>query len=212
MSNKVLCIYPKDESTEFLTPLYEALCEKYSAEGLMGDPTDDDDYFDKLEEECRKAEVIVFLGHGSSKDLYGINLNPIICKENDNTDLLKGKKLILFACRSAEFIKEYQLKDAWGFGLVPTSLDDARNGKLHKLPISELESVDLKYFKDAINRIWLNSLKNADVFDIHNFYKEFSFYTNVEIVKCLREQQLLPNYRLIADMLYYLKEDMDYIE
>lgn len=210
--NKVFCIYPQDNSTEFLAPLYEALCEKYSAEGLMGDPTDDDDYLEKLEEDCTNADTIIFLGHGCSKRLYGINLNPIICKENDNINLLRGKKLILFACRSADFIKEYQLKNAWGFGFVPTSLDEARSGVLHKLPICKLESVDIYYFKDAINRIWLNSLKYADVFDIHKFYSEFCFYTNVEIVKCLREQQSLPNCRLIADMLYYLKEDMDYIE
>lgn len=26
--NKTVCIYPKDESTDFLSPLYDFLCEK----------------------------------------------------------------------------------------------------------------------------------------------------------------------------------------
>lgn len=210
--SKVLCIYPKDESTAFLQPLFDAICAKYNADGLIGDPIVDDNYFEKLEQLAPQADVIFFFGHGCSHTLYGINLNPIICKENDNVHLLEHKTLILYACRSVEFIETYNLSPAWGFGFIPTSLDDARGGELHHLEIKKLEKIDIEYFQDALIRIWLKTLEEVDVLDVRNIYHTFSYNTNVEIVNCLTEHQKLPHFRIIADMLYYLKEDMDYIE
>ena len=42
--SKVLCIYPKDKTTEFLEPLFDDICKRFSAVPLLGDPQDDDDY------------------------------------------------------------------------------------------------------------------------------------------------------------------------
>lgn len=210
--NNVLCIYPKDNTTAFLQPICDALSDKLNAHVLYGDPIDDDDYLDKLEYEVLDADTVVFLGHGSSKILYGIGQNQLICSENENVYLLEGKKLILFACRSCEFIHNHNLKDAWGFGFIPTSLDDARDGRLHNVNTNVLEGVDIDYFKDAIVRIWVKSLNEADVNDILAFYKAFNFNTNVEIVKCLLKHKELPHRRIISDMLYYLKEEMTHIQ
>lgn len=210
--SKVLCIYPKDDSTAFLQPLFEAICTKYNAVGLLGDASVDDDYLEKLEQLASRAEIIFFLGHGCSHTLYGLNLNPTICKDNGNIHLLEHKTLILYACRSIEFLQMYNLKPAWGFGFIPTSLDDAQGGQLHHLEIKKLEKVDITYFQNALIRIWLKTLDEVDVLDVRNFYHTFSYNTNVEIVNCLTKHQKLPHFRIIADMLYYLKEDMNYIE
>jgi len=208
--SKVLCIYPKDDSTAFLQPLCDTICAKYKAIRLQGDSTEDDDYLDTLEGLSTQVDVVFFLGHGCSDALYGINLNPIICKGNNNIHLLGHKALILCACRSTEFIDANHLSPAWGFGFIPTSLDDAQNGRLHKLEIKNLGMVDIDYFQDTFINIWLKTLDGVDVFDVRKFYQEFSYNTNVEIVKCLTKQKHLPHYRMVADMLYYLKEDMDY--
>ena len=40
--NKTVCIYPKDESTDFLSPLYDFLCEK-GCEGWHKDTTENTD-------------------------------------------------------------------------------------------------------------------------------------------------------------------------
>lgn len=58
--NKILCIYPKDQTTEFLQPIYDILVEKFHAVGLMGDPTDDDEYLEKLENRVKESDLIVF--------------------------------------------------------------------------------------------------------------------------------------------------------
>lgn len=210
--NNVLCIFPKDCTTEFLSPVYETIVSTYFATGLLGDPTVDDDYLEKLCLEASQADSIIFIGHGSSRALYGINFNEIICEGNGNIDIFSGKRIILFSCKSIDFIKHFKLNNAIGFGLVPTSLIDTQSGKnFHNLSIGDLSVEDLAFIQECIVRIWQNSLKESDLFDVHKFYNAFSFYTNSEIVNCLLNHKSTPNYRLIADVLYYLKEDMDYV-
>ena len=207
--SKVLCIFPKDSTTEFLEPLFEELCKKYDATPLLGDPQDDDDYLDKLADLVEQSDTIIFLGHGSSEVLYGVNFNELI--QAYNVDMFRGKRLLLFACNSVGFIKKYKLTQALGFGIVPTSDYDAENVKLHSLPLKNLTILDIGYIQKAIVRIWNRTLAEADFLDVRSLYKVFSYYTNVEIVECLKkhEQQ---NFRLIADILFYLKNDMDYID
>lgn len=210
--NNVLCIFPKDCTTEFLSPVYKSIVSAYSATGLLGDPTVDDDYLEKLDSEASQADSIIFIGHGSSRALYGINFNEIICEENENIEIFRGKRIILFACKSIDFIRHFKFNNAIGFGLMPTSTFDIQPGKsFHNLPIGELSVEDLDYIRCCIVRIWQNSLSESDIFDVRKFYNSFSFHTNVEIVNCLLNHKSFPNYRLIADVLYYLKEDMDYV-
>ena len=210
--NNVLCIFPKDCTTEFLSPVYKSIVSAYSATGLLGDPTVDDDYLEKLDSEASQADSIIFIGHGSSRALYGINFNEIICEENENIEIFRGKRIILFACKSIDFIRHFKFNNAIGFGLMPTSTFDIQPGKsFHNLPIGELSVEDLDYIRGCIVRIWQNSLSESDIFDVRKFYNSFSFHTNVEIVNCLLKHKSSPNYRLIADVLYYLKEDMDYV-
>ena len=119
--------------------------------------------------------------------------------------------MIIFACNSVGFIDTYKLTHALGFGQVPTSDYDAENGKLHSLPLKNLTLPDIDYIQKAIVRIWIRSLAEADILNVRSFYKVFSYYTNVEIVSCLKNCSH-QNFRLIADILYYLKDDMDYRE
>ena len=69
----------------------------------------------------------------------------------------------------------------------------------------------LVFIQRAIVRIWLRTLADSDLMDVKSFFISFSYHTNVEIVKCLqkREQE---NFRLIADVLYYMKTDMNYVD
>ena len=56
--NNVLCIFPKDCTTEFLNPVYEEIISIYTAKGLLGDPTEDDEYLEKLSYEASRADSI----------------------------------------------------------------------------------------------------------------------------------------------------------
>lgn len=207
--NNVLCIFPKDPTIEFLEPLFDEICERYSAMPLIGDPQDDDDYLDKLVELSSRCDTIIFLGHGSSKVLYGVNFNELI--HSENVDVFRGKNLILFSCNSVDFIKKNSLTRAMGFGFVPTSDYDVEEGKLHSLSLKNLSTPDIIYIQNAIVKIWLDTIHEAEISDVNHFYSVFSYYTTVEIVKCLTKKEST-NFRLIADILYYLKTDMNYFD
>lgn len=210
---QVVCIFPKDETTEFLRPVYEEICKGENVCGIDADTIYEDDCLENLEQLLSDAETVIFLGHGSSHTLYGTRLNPLFGEKMENVGWLRGKNLVLFACRTLDFIKNYNLHTAMGFGFIPTTLDDVRDGgKLHKLHIEELTSSDLEVFKNSIVNVWKRCLKHCYLDDICRFGELFSMYVNVEIVDVLINHRDIPHYRTIADMLYYLSVDMNYIE
>ena len=208
--NKTLCIYPKDATTEFLRPVYKAICAKPHAVGLELDTIEDDDFLEKLSDHLADADGVFFLGHGSSTCLYGTNQHPLLEDKMGNIDGLHNKSLILFACKSAEFIKNYHFQDSLGFGFIPTSLDDAREGVLHNVNLKNIDSSCLDTFQQAIVRIWSRTLSEVTLEKLAIISNVFSFYTNCEIVDTLLHGKESSDYRILADMLYYLKEDMNY--
>ncbi len=210
---QVVCIFPKDETTEFLRPVYEEICKGENVCGFDVDTTDDDDYLENLERLLSNAETVVFLGHGNSHTLYGTRLNPLFDEEMENVGWLRGKKLVLFACRALDFIKKYDLHTALGFGFIPTTLNDVRDGgPLHKLDIKRLTRSDLKVFTNSIVNVWKRCLTYCRLDDIRQFGELFSMYVNVEIVDVLINHRDIPHYRTVADMLYYLYVAMNYVE
>lgn len=208
--NNILCIYPRDVTTEFLRPVYKAICANPNVVGLELDTIDDDEFLEKLSNHLANADVVFFLGHGSSTCLYGTNLNPLIEDKMGNIECLRNKSLVLFACRSAEFIKNYNFQDSLGFGFIPTSLDDVRDGVLHSVNLRNIGSSCLDMFRQAIVRIWNRTLTEVSLEQLATISNVFSFYTNCEIVDTLLHSKESPEYRILADMLYYLKEDMKY--
>lgn len=208
--SKMLCIYPKDETTDFLQPIYDILVEKFHSVGLMGDPTDDDEYLEKLEKLVKESDLIVFLGHGMSRQLHGLNFNPIVCEENGNIDWFKGKNLLLFSCYSADFLRRYNLTHSVGFGVIPTSLIDIEARKFHNCDLSFLTEYDLFKIRDKIVNIWKRTLFDIIDFNIDTFQINFKFNTNIEIVDVLLNMKEYKNYITIADILYYIKDDMVY--
>ena len=208
--NNILCIYPKDATTEFLRPVYNAICAKPHVVGLELDTIEDDDFLEKLSNHLADADGVFFLGHGSSTCLYGTNLHPMIEDKMGNIEGLRNKSLILFACKSIEFIKNYHFQDSLGFGFIPTSLDDARDGVLHNVDLKNIDSSCLDTFQQTIVRIWTRTLSEVSFDKLSTLSNVFSFYTNCEIVDTLLHSKEFSNYRILADTLYYLKEDMKY--
>ena len=104
---KTLCLFPKDGTTEFLRPIYNELCKKDNIVGFDDDAIENDDYFEILENHLQEIDSLIFLGHGSGTTLYGTNFNPIIDDKNDYIRYLKGRKLLLFSCKSIDYIDNY---------------------------------------------------------------------------------------------------------
>lgn len=204
---KAVCIYPEDPTTDFLLPLYEHICNNMHAVGLHSDTTEDDDSLDKIYKEIEDAEVVVFLGHGTSKMLYGSGCANVVF-EDTNCHLLNDKKLFLLACNSDQFIRNYKLANAIGFGFLPTSLDDVRQTQtLHGVWIENLDKKDVDCFNSSLVQAFISALSDNTLKDFHLLKNRLMFYIGNEIVNCLTKRGA-PNYRIVADELYYAFKDM----
>lgn len=205
---KIVCIYPEDETTAFLHPLYEHICGTLNAVGIHNDTTEDDDTLDKIYAEINDAECVIFLGHGTSTMLYGSRCDNVIF-ENNNHNLLEGKRLLLLSCNSNQFIKKYEKNDSIGFGFLPTSLDDARqHRKLHDIvDIENIEKIDVDCYNASLVQALIKTISFDTMLDLYLFKERLKFNVAKEIVDCLAKRDV-PNYRTVADMLYYVYKDM----
>ncbi|MBQ4442055.1 MAG: hypothetical protein II899_08150 [Bacteroidales bacterium] len=204
---KIVCIYPEDPTTAFLLPLYEHICSNMQAIGIHNDTTEEDDSLDKLYAEIKDARSVVFLGHGTSQVLYGSNCANVVFEKN-NSDLLCNKRLLLLSCNSDQFIKNHKLTDAIGFGFLPTSLDDARQTRtIHSIAIEDLEKKDVECYNVSLVNALIHSLSETTLSDFHLFKERLRFSISREIVECLLNKEA-PNYRTVADELYYVYKDM----
>lgn len=204
---KIVCIYPEDETTAFLQPLYEHICSTLNAVGIHNDTTEDDDTLDKIYAEINDTDCVIFLGHGTSVELYGSRCDNVVFESN-NHNLLDSKRLLLLSCNSNQFIKKYEKNDSIGFGFLPTSLDDVRRTrKLHNVDIENIEKIDVDTYNMALVQSLINTISLNTMYDFHLFKERLKFNISREIVSCLIKRDS-PNYRIVADMLYYVYKDM----
>lgn len=205
--SKVVCIYPQDETTNFLRPLCDHICKTFNAEEVGYSTSGETDPKEIIFDRIKDAKFVFFLGHGTSSSLYA-KLNEVLLFTNDNISLLKDKQLFLLACNSDQFIKNYKLSDAIGFGFLPTSLYDARHvRKLHSMRIEHLKEKDIDNYNTALVNALISTLSITTMADSHLFAERLKFSTCEEIVKILLQRET-PNYRLVADALYYFYKDV----
>ena len=207
--SKTVCIYPQnDDTTFFLRPLCDHVCSTFDAKEVNYCSSDIHSC-DKIFDEIKDAETIFFLGHGESTCLYAsISENSVALFNKENSSILKNKKLFLLACNSGQFIKNCDFHNAIGFGFLPTSLYDARHArKLHSLRIEHLKEDDIKCYNNSLVNALIKTLSVATLTDFFLLKERLKFNISREIVHILLEKGT-PNYRMIADVTYYIYKDL----
>lgn len=207
--SKTVCIYPKDDSTDFLYPLYEFLCSK----GVVGFHQDSNDpsVSDEMINAISTSDQMIFLGHGSSVKLYGSpdedkELTDFVTK--DNIEILKGKTCLLLSCNSNEFCDNYNLGDAIGFGFMPTSIQDVKS-QIENIPdYPEIKEEDISVYNNALVRLLIRSFSYSGLDKIEDLANKIKLFANVEIVDCLLSKPS-NNYRNIADLIQEFKNDCE---
>ena len=206
--SKAVCIYPQGTTTDFLRPLCDHICATFDAVEVGYDTSGDDDPMEIIFNEIKDAETIFFLGHGKSTCLYASILDNVELFNKDNISLLKGKRLFLLACNSDQFIEKFNLIDAIGFGFLPTSEEDVCNRKsYHKMDISNTNVLDIDSFNSGLVDSLINTLSQDTLRDFHLFKERMKFNISVEITDKL-VNKTTTNYRIVADELYYIYNDM----
>ena len=109
--SKIVCIYSeKDYAVDFLSPLCNYICDELSAIRVSYDKDSDDDTITEIYDAVTDANIVFFLGHGRSDALYADLIDDCVLFDKENVNQLKGKRLFLLACNSADFIKKYGLE------------------------------------------------------------------------------------------------------
>ena len=208
--SKIVCIYSeKDYAVDFLSLLCNYICDELSAIRVGYDKDSDDDTLTEIYDAVTDANIVFFLGHGRSDALYADLIDDCILFDKENVNQLKGKRLFLLACNSADFIKKYGLTDAIGFEDLPTSLYDVNSRKkVHDIDITDLSEDEIEIYNAAMVSVLCNTISLETIKDLSLFCEKFKFQISIEIVKCLTQYKDVKNYRKIADLLFYLQKDM----
>lgn len=216
--DSILCIFPIDETTDSLIPVWDILSSSDNFKGLRLNH-DDDEYRNALNEirNSNERTLIVFLGHGSSHCLYGcLNENGQKYEfiTQNESDLFIDKNLFALACRSNDFIERlngiYGPKVSIGFGGLPSEWIDVLSERddNHKAYPGIVEE-DIEYFRDTFIRIIVKSLslvlKNEEsLFDVKSHLR---LLISKEIAELLTEHKV-NNYRALADLFFEVKSDI----
>lgn len=209
--NKAVCIYiqERDGTTTFLKPLVEHIKNMLAPVIVGYDIDSEDDPLEIIYQAITDADTIFFLGHGTSDKLYASTIDNLTLFDKNNIDLLSGKRLFLLSCNSADFIKKQRLNNAFGFGMLPTSLDDARKWKnLHGIYIEDFTRNDIQIYNHAVVEILINSVTADSIMDFALLKENVKFQASVEIVKCLTLHKNNIRYRDLADLIYYFQKDI----
>ena len=97
--NNVLIIYPEDSSIEFLKPIFEKLTK------LFPKCTVDRPKYDTLLQSITdETDLIIFMGHGTTRELYGganeKGEKKKLCDIPTAARLFNGCSVVLFSCNS----------------------------------------------------------------------------------------------------------------
>jgi hypothetical protein len=209
--SKIVCIYnqERDGTTAFLEPLVEHIKNMLAPVIVGYDIDSEDDPLEIIYQTILDADTIFFFGHGTSNRLYASTVDNLTLFDKNNIDLLSGKRLFLLSCNSADFIKKQRINKAFGFGMLPTSLDDARKWKnLHGIHIENFTKEDISIYNNAIVEILTHSIMVDSLEDYILLKERIKFQTSIEIVKCLTQHRNNVNYRILADLLYYFSKDI----
>lgn len=212
---KLICIFPEDESTDFLLPIYGQL---ESMSGFVGYRfnTLDSQKRNSLYEELNQLEgnaLMVFLGHGASNKLYGSvegNGDKQVLFDKENTRHLKNLDFLCIACRSSEFAHNH-FQNYIGFGDITSDFSEV----IAERNISDPNFIDWASENDIINfrNLFVEAVTKAislsSCTNLYSLYKMIKLCFNKQITELLKNK-CLNNYRQIADMLFEVLDDMTF--
>jgi len=201
-----------DPSTEFLFKVISSL--GHLNINLIKIEPSDKSYKEGVENisKISKHSNIIFLGHGTSRILYGGESESFQKKELisiKTMNIFKNQNIFLLACDSALLLKSAfrfsQIKKSIGFGSLPTSIEEIENDK--KLSKSGITDEIIEEYKkeivdvvsSAFNYLYQNT--NIDFIVLKD-------YIDLLLLKKINKTVLEYNNPLLADLLHKMKKEM----
>lgn len=213
--SSVVCIFPKDDSTDFLIPIYESLENISDFKGFRIDTTNESgqrELFSFLSNNRDGKSLMFFLGHGASNCLYGSpdsDNKKVKLFDKDNINILSNHPIICLACNSNDFLKGNH-PNYIGFGNIPSDfmeVEAIRNYEDSQF-LNWAEEKDIVTFRKSIVEVFVRTIKTTHCDKLSNFFSFLKLLINKMIATLLMERNT-SHYREIADILYEFADEME---
>lgn len=209
---KVICIYPQDKSTDFLSPIYEQLEQLPNFVGYRFNTitsTQTKELYNSTN--FNEESLLVFLGHGAGNRLYGSVDEKNMKQElfnKDNIGHIRNLDFFCIACRSNEFARD-NFHNHIGFGDITSDFSEIeaeRNlGDSHYMVWATEE--DIVVFQQEFTGAIVDTIRVSHCDNLSSMYKMMKLCINKRIASLLVNKNV-SNYRHIADMLFDVLQDM----
>lgn len=206
----MIIINPSDPSIKFLNEIIETAKRTISCEIDKVMPEKYKTTLDLINS-SHKSKTLLFLGHGFSEGLYGgcyvAEGKQVLLRKDKAEVLFKDKKVILFSCRSSEFIATFSetFEVAIGFGDIKTTKDDLTS-KHDKKKYRDLNSI--RIFRESLVNLFISSFVESS--EMKYTFLEYYNSLKLRINKCICKFSLSedPNERLAGELMFELKKEM----
>ena len=186
MKNSFYIIAPEDPTLDFLSPIYsDEHLGKFINGGIIKVGSCDEGYVLAKEQVLAipSGSLVLFLGHGTSKSLLGINqtFEREVIWDLKSMASFKGQYLVLLSCHSSSLLKSsmpYRNNcDSVGFGLLPTDMLDVKPDRL--LRGLELDQTDIDKYKSSLVKVFSEAFKyflesnDVNLSDLAKYFRVF---------------------------------------
>lgn len=135
---KTLVIHPEDNSTDFLSIIYEDKNWTVINKNVSKS---------ELKKQIKNHDRIVILGHGSEDGLYGFGHFVI---DSNFVYLLREKQCVCIWCNADVFVKKYDLKGFYT-GMIISEFEEAMMYCLYEISFKDIEQSSI-LFSNAIKQ------------------------------------------------------------
>lgn len=202
MAKKICIIHPVDATTDFLSEIYKNIDESKISILRIEKKEEHFSFYD-----CIPLEnTVLFLGHGTSDSLNGastLDFEGIFMSENQ-LNVFENKDIILFSCRSNQYIKKFyqsaNLKNGIGF---PNMITDYTEISQYDTDRAEgLTSEDIEEFKKALVEIMAGSIRDFIELNlnIYQLYNRIILRTNKIILNYFKINNSEPLGKMLLDL------------
>lgn len=217
--NNILVIYPIDPTIDFLQPIVDTITDLLPQSIIVRPKSGDS--FDSITDE---TELIIFLGHGTTRELFGGSND-----KGEKSKLLDtqtgalqfdGCSVVLFSCNSADYIKNVKanpvsIENFFTFGDMPTDNEHVKhnqeNFKNYWLDYNEEQ---LEFYKTSLVEAVSNGFRKAVMTNsFHGFNKGINHIANLKINEIILNKEWNKSQKTqVIERLIELKKEIQYAD
>lgn len=210
----ILCIRPKDNTTNFLDPIGSLFGDNYL---IIDDNEESHHDVISVLKNLVSTSLIIFLGHGTSFSLHSAKSESFEQRDfitKDHNLFFTNHNVIFLSCRSEQFIRTLNgYRNIIGFGNIISSRheithDAEISGRFRQLEEEEIDRFNQSYVYAIRSTLDLLFSGKIIFSQVANY---ISFFINKCINKVLRDH-ILKNRIELATLLFEFRNDLTYLK